>query len=364
MSFLTALRSFVPPPQYLRIPHAGVDISDTSLKYILFADAGRTGAHKEIATWGELPIPEETLSGGEIKNTERLIKVLTSLRQQLPTPYVRVSLPEEKAYLFETEIKRGTSYKEIRGQLEFHLEENVPLSPRDAFFDYAILEEGGIDDSLTVSVTVYARDVILNYYEVLHAAGLIPVAFEVEAQAIARAVLPEHDLGTHLIVDFGKTRTGIGIVYRNKLTYTSTIELGGAELSTALRRQLGDLPEEELTTIKNSQGLFPGVASHDVRDALISTMSAIKDEIALRIQYWDSHSAELPGYEISSVILCGGSANLKGLSEYLRETLGVEVELAAVWQHAFSLDEYVPAIDKSHSLGYATAIGLALGNYS
>ena len=73
--------------------------------------------------------------------------------------------------------------------------------------------------------------------------------------------------------------------------------------------------------------------------------------------------SELPHPEIQSIILCGGSANLKGISGYFSETVGIHTEHAEVWDNAFSLEDYVPPIDKRHSLGYATAIGLALSKH-
>jgi type IV pilus assembly protein PilM len=340
-----------------------VDISDNSLKYVYFTPDPLHHGTLRLKAWGDIDIPSDTLARGNVKNPTSLQKVLEEVKQKIPTPYVRVSLPEERAYLFETEIKRDTPFKEIRGQLEFRLEENVPLSPRDAFFDYDIITAPDQSGPLRVSVTVYARDTILGYYDAVRAAGLIPLSFEVEAQAIARAALPRGDQGTHLIVDFGKTRTGVGIVYRGSLMYTSTIDIGGKELSSALRRQLGDRPESELTEIKNTQGLVRQMQDTSAYDALITTMSAIKDEIAMRMHYWDTHAADLPDSRIVSMVLCGGSCNLKGLPGYFSETLGLPTKRALVWQNAFSLEQFVPPIGRRYSYGYATAIGLALTSF-
>lgn len=360
MSVLTTLASIIPPPRYITMPSIGVDISDTSLKYIHFRKDSRSGMKLELRDWGSIDIADGVLRRGNIKEVAKLADALKEVKAKTRAQYIRVSLPEERAYLFETEIERGTPFKEIRGLLEFRLEENVPLSPRDAFFDYDVV----LDDLQTgvyrVLVTVYARDTILGYYEACRAAGVTPVGFEVEAQAIARATLPRGDKGTHMIVDFGKTRTGVGIVHRGSLMYTSTIDIGGNELSTALRRQLGEMPEAEFTKIKNTQGLVRGVQDSDVYDALITTMSAIKDEIATRIQYWNTRDIEREERQIERIILCGGSVNMKGLPGYFTETLGIECNRAEVWQNAFDIREFVPPIDRRHSYGYATAIGLAL----
>lgn len=362
MSVLRSFTKLIPPPRYLMIPSVGVDISDTSLKYIQFQPDSHSGTELELSYWGDIDIPESVLHRGTVNDVKALSQAVGEVRERTGMSTIRVSLPEERAYLFETEIKKGTPFKEIRGLLEFRLEENVPLSPRDAFFDYDIIPDDLKTDTLRVSVTAYARETITNYYEACVSAGMTPISFEVEAQAIARATIPKNDIGTHLIVDFGKTRTGIGIVYRGALMYTSTIDIGGADLSSALRRQLGDKPESELTKIKNSQGLVREVDGADVYDALLPTMSAIVDEIRTRMTYWNSRDLEA-SRQIQSIILCGGSVNMKGLPEYFSEMLGVEAGRADVWGNAFSFNSHVPAIGRRYSYGYATAIGLGLTSF-
>lgn len=363
MFVLDTISSFLPPPNYLRLPSAGVDISDSSLKYIQFQPDRKSGKQLQLKYWGDIDIPDGALTRGDVKDGVKLADSIRQVRERTGLQYVRVSLPEEKAYLFETEIKKGTPFKEIRGLLEFRLEENVPLSPRDAYFDYHIFEDEVDQDKMTVSVTVYAKETINAYFDACKTAGVTPLSFEVEAQAIARASLPAGNQGTYLIMDFGKTRTGIGIVHKGILMYTSTIDIGGKELSAALRKQLGDMEESELTELKNTQGLVRGVNSDIAYEALVSTMSAIKDEISIRIQYWNSQSNGDADRYIQEIILCGGSANLKGLTGYLTETLGVDTKRAEVWNNAFDLNDYVPPIGQRYSYGYATAIGLGLAPF-
>lgn len=364
MSVLGTLNKIIPPPTYMRLPSVGVDISDTSLKYIQFRPDKRSGQQLELSYWGDIDIPDGTLERGTVHDVKKLSESIRAMRDLVDVQTVRVSLPEERAYLFETEIKKGTPFKEIRGLLEFRLEENVPLSPRDAFFDYNILEGDPHSNSVRVSVTAYAKETIMNYYEACVSAGVTPISFEVEAQAIARATIPEGDSGTHMIVDFGKTRTGVGIVHKGVLMYTSTVDIGGAELSTALRRQLGEAEESELTKIKNTQGLVRGVDGTDVYDALLPTMSAIIDEVRTRAQYWNTRDVLREDRQLQTVILCGGSINMKGLPEYFTEMLGIPATRAHVWQNAFPVENSVPEIGRRYSYGYATAVGLALTSFS
>lgn len=364
MNVLHMLGKILPPPSYIELPSAGVDVSDTSLKYVQFKNDSRSGTQLELLYWGDIDIPEGALQRGVVNDGKKLSAALREVRERIGVTNVRVSLPEERAYLFETQIERTTPKKEIRSLLEFRLEENVPISPRDAFFDYDVIAGDPRDAMLSVSVTAYAKDTVMSYYDACREAGIVPIAFEVEAQAIARATIPRGDMGTHMIVDFGKTRTGVGIVHQGILMYTSTIDMGGGDLSAAMRKKLGDVPESELTTIKNTQGLIQGVGDSGVYDILLSAMSSIAEEIGTRIQYWNTRDITHESRQIESIILCGGSCNMKGLPAYFTEVLGVEAKRANVWQNAFSIEERVPSIGRRYSFGYATAIGLALASFT
>jgi Tfp pilus assembly PilM family ATPase len=125
---------------------------------------------------------------------------------------------------------------------------------------------------------------------------------------------------------------------------------------------LGDKAESELTLIKNTQGLVRGAESSNISDALISTVSVVRDEMATRMQYWHTRTGNDDDRRIKSIVLCGGSANLNGFPEYLTETLGIPAVRGNVWENAFSLEETVPPISRPYSFGYAAAIGLALKN--
>lgn len=360
MAVLSKLADFWPEPSHLTMPSVGVDISDTSIKYVKFGSKRNRHGDLKLEQWGDVDLPDGALRRGLVEDQEKFSAALREVYRQTKHEHISVSLPEERAYIFETEIKRGTPPKEVAGLLEFKLEENVPISPREAYFDYDIIEDPLRQDLLRVIVTVYSRDVINSYYEACLAAGLSPLSFEVEAQAIARATIPRSNQGTNMIVDFGKTRSGVGIVNQGNLMYTSTIDIGGTEMSRTLRRALGDLSESELTKIKNTQGLVRGTDNTDVYDALITLVSVIRDEISTRIDYWQNKELSKDERAIESIILCGGSANLKGLPEYLTESLKIPTSRADIWQNAFSIERFIPPIGRRYSYGYATAAGLAL----
>ena len=357
----TALSRIIPPPPYISMPAVGVDISDASLKYIGFKLNVHPGAHRILERWGEIAIPSGVVDRGSVLDQKQLVAVLKECKKASKAEYVRLSLPEERAYLFETKIKSHMSVREVRNLLEFRLEENVPIPSKEVLFDYTVLPSSVNARELSVSVVAYSKETIQAYHDACREAGLRPLSFEVEAQAMARAMVPSDMTGTVMIIDFGKTRTGIGIVNNKTLMYTSTVDIGGNDLSKSLRAVLGDRAEEELTAIKNDAGLLRGTESAEIRETLLTTVSIIKDEIATRMQYWNMRNgAEQRRVEL--IMLCGGSSNLNGLPEYLTESLDVPTLRGNVWENVLSLEETIPPIDRKHSYGYAAAVGLALRN--
>lgn len=363
MSALSIVQKVFPPPHIMSFPCVGVDISDTSLKYIQFERTHSRDSFLNLTHWGDIDIPSGVVERGNVHDVDKLTAVLGEVKERCGARYVNVSLPEERAYLFETTLPSKTSKSDIRGLLEFRLEENVPLSPRDAYFDYAYVGKNPKNHTINVAVAVYAQSTINNYYEACTRAGLVPLAFEIEAQAIARATVPKSNEGTYMIVDFGKTRMGVGIVHHGVLMYTSTIEVAGSQMSQDMRAILGDLSESELTEIKNTKGLIHTKENEAIATALEKHASVIVDEVSIRMHYWHTRDIDREEREIKKIIVCGGSANLLGFTEFLSNKLEVAVERAQVWENAFPFDERIPPITRRYSYGYATAIGLALRNF-
>ena len=353
------LRLF-PPPRYLKMPAVGIDTSESSIRFLELT-ADKSG--KKLGKFGVQSIPKGLVVDGEIKDVGKFSEELSKLRKKYNLDFVHVSLPEEQAYLFQTIIPAASKNTgEMRSILEFKLEENVPLKPHEAVFDYEII---GTDtgEELNINMAVYPRSVVEGYIEALKGAGLTPLSLEIEAQSIARSVIPSEDSGTYMLVDFGRSRTGIAIVENGFLRFTSTLSVAGESLTTAIRKHFS-VTEEEADKIKNEKGFARYKDNTELFELLMSTVSALKDEVNKHYIYWNTrtggHSDE--AHKIKKIILCGGSSNLAGLPDYLSLSIKTPVELANVWENVLSFEDTIPSIEKRNSFAYATAIGLALRN--
>jgi len=351
---------FFPPPKYLAMPALGFDISDQSIKY---AELYRKNGVLGVARFGVKVIPKGIIESGEIKKKEELVEFLSDFQKELNTKRIVLSLPEEKAFLSRIQLPIMKK-SEIRGALELQLDEYVPLSARDAIFDFELMREDKSKKAghMDINVIAFPKTLIEDYREVFKKAGFLAMAFEMEARAAARAVVPKEEQGAYLIMDFGKTRTTFTIVSENKIQFTSTINVAGEGLDHALSRNL-NLTDAKAKKMKKEIGLVQSKENEEVFDALLPVVAVIKDEMRKNIFYWDSHLEKhnlSPENKISKVLLYGGDSNLTGFPEYLAYELRVPVELANPWVNIASFEEHIPEMELKKALVYTTALGLSL----
>ncbi len=229
-SFNKFFSKFFPVPNFLATHSFGLDISDESLKFIELINTKngiRVGRH------GERNIPPGVIELGKIKDLKRIEEILALLRKEEGLKSVHVSLLEEQVYLFQLRLEK-LGLVNIRESIELALEEHVPVSAQDAIFDYELLDEDA--QSLKLQVATISKNVIENYLAIFKHSQISVQSFELEAQAISRAVVKRGDLGTYMIVDFGEKRTGIFIISRGVVMFTSTLDMGGVMLNNMIAK--------------------------------------------------------------------------------------------------------------------------------
>lgn len=353
MHTLARMGRAFPPPAYLAMPGAGIDVSQGSIRSIQLMWRGGSST---LASYRHADLAPGIIVDGEVEKPDDLAEVLRSFRIKNRIHFAHASLPERKAFLYQELIPPDQS--DLMAAVESSLEAHVPLAPGDVEFGFEVVRR--IDAGTIVSVTAYARRIIEQYREAFLRAGIALKSVEVESQAIARALTtPETKEAVIMVVDFGKLTTRIAIIDHGTAAFTETVDVGGDAMTTAVMKTFKvAVAEAEVT--KNEKGFLEGAKNRELYEALMTTVSVLKDEVARHIAFWTAEDGAVPRSPVARIIVVGGNANLKGLPEYLSRVLGLPVTVANVWTNAFSLDEYVPTLPFQQSLEYTTPVGLAL----
>ncbi len=357
----TLSRAF-PTPRFLTPPVAGVDISDTSVKWIAFV--GELG-HMHVKSYGAIQLTPGIVERGSVIDPPALSQALSILKGQLgDIATVHAALPEESAYVFSMHVPSGTARDQILRMVEFEFEGRVPIALKDAVYDFDEIGEDA-DEGLEIAVSVFPRDVSQSYADAFGMSGLTLRSLELEGRSIGRSVAGSGpDEPVTLLADIGRARTGFSVLKQGIPIFTSTVELGGDAITRAVADNL-KLSGDDIEHFKNDEGLFAegGKDSKGI-EALVGVASSLSDEVARHYHYWDTRRNER-GERVSPVahvLLVGGSANLRGLPDYIAARIQAPVSYGEVWRHVCSFEDYIPPIDARISLEYATAIGLALRN--
>lgn len=361
MSFVSGerLRAAFAPPRYLAFPLSGIDLSTSGVKAVRLAE-GAQGL--TLASYAEERLPAGAFTDGEIVDRGAVVAALSAAAKTAGISSVNAALPESKSYLFEATTP-GKKKAEWRTVIEQRIDELVPLPPPETAFDIVGVGQGGQGDTLVAGIG-FARRIVDDTLSAFDQSGIEVRALEGETFAMARALLPAGDESTTLIIDVGKTTTKIAVVAKRIPRFATTIGIGGHALTLAVQKHFG-VTESEARRVKAERGIVPAPGNEDYLAAMLSTVSAIRDEIATRLNYWQEKAALKGVHEqVTRAILVGGNASVRGLPEYLESALRVPVAAGNVFTNLASRDIWIPSLDYTESLAYATAIGLALRDHA
>lgn len=349
------VRAALAPPSYLALPLSGIDVSTSGVKAVRLVER----AHGLVlGAFSQVRLENGAVTDGEIQNRAAVAAAVEEAVRQTGITSANAALPETKSYLFEANVQ-GETKNEWRLAIEQRLDEYIPLSAADAAFD--VVEVGSAAAGVhRVAGVGFAHRIVDESLAVFDDAHLLVRSLESETFAMARALLPYGDTSTAMIIDVGKTTTKLAVVEGRIPRFATTIGIGGHAFTLAVQKHFG-VTEAEARKVKAERGIVPASGNEDYLAAMLSTVSAIKDEISTRLQYWQERVARSEAHElVSRVIIAGGNASVRGLPEYLEGALGIPVSAGDVFTNLASRDTWIPPIDYTESLAYATAIGLAL----
>ena len=357
MSFIfrERIRAVFEPPRYLALHFSGIDLSTSGVKAVRIAK----GTHGlTLAGYADARLPSGAFIDGEIVDHSVVAIALATAAKAAGISSANVSLPESKSYLFETTVQ-GANISEWRTSVEQHIDELIPLPPQETAFDIVRVGNAEHGDVLVVGIG-FARRIVDDTLSVFDLANIGVRALEGETFASSRSLLHFGDDSTVLIIDVGRSTTKITIATRRIPRFATTIGIGGHSLTLAVQKYFG-VTEVEARKIKAERGIVPAPGNEDYLAAMLSTVSAIRDEISTRLDYWQGKSAVSGNHApVTHAILVGGNASVRGFPEYLEGALRVPVVAGDVFANFASRDIWIPELDYTESLAYATPVGLAL----
>lgn len=336
----------------------GLDLSDLSVKVFQLE---KNGKRDVLRGYGSLDIPTGNIEDGRIINREQVVAAIKTIlkspsAKKINSNKVICSLPESKAFVRIITIPK-MSEEEAAEAVKWEMEASMPMLLDEVYFDWQFLENSG-DENQKVLTAAVSREVVDDWMEVLGSAGLDVYGLEVESMATIRSLV-ENNAGkdeTSLIVDLGARRTSFIIAEGIVPYFTSSIPFSSEGINDAIIKAL-NISDKEAEEAKISNGIERRDEGNPIFKAVSPLLENLVMEITKTMDFYGEMSKR--SQEVNRIILCGGGSNMKGMAQYLNERIKKEVVVGDPWIN-LNLAGGLPAIDRSVSVRYVTAIGLAI----
>lgn len=221
-------------------PVVGLDIGSAFIKACeLDAKGGRANL-RGIAV---IPTPVEAMANNEITDPVALGKAIKLVLKQsgIKCPRVVTCVAGQSSLVVRIiEVPKMTR-AELQETMKWEIERHVPFAAEQVVMDYQPLippEDVPDGQNMEVLLAVAQEALVTRHIEAITAAGLRPVAIDIEPLASSRSLIDlangSGPTGTVAVVDIGASTTDISIYREGRIAFTRSIQLAGNNLTKAI----------------------------------------------------------------------------------------------------------------------------------
>lgn len=321
----------------------GIDISDHTIELV---EIQKKGKSLEVINLVRDFIPEELINKGNIQDQIRLKDYLKKLFKvneiNFNDAVVSFGLPESQVYTYVLNFQEK-SKKDVLAELDETVHQTIPIENTNILYGSEITIES--KDNVEVLIVGSNRKLLQGWSSLFTSLKIEITNFDSEILALGRAILNYDEIKKGvLVIDLGATVTNYGIFDNNGVRLTHSLVVGGNDLNKELAKEKG------ITFIEAEAKKIEVGLGKETKKTFTPVLEQIIISVNQSIEYYESQK----GGAVDTIIIAGGSSQLIGLDEYLKEKTGKKVEKAKVEELA---DEEID------NLEFIEAYGIALKTF-
>ncbi len=337
----------------------GLDIGSSTIKAV---ELKKTRAGIEVAHMGMEPLSSDIVVDSMIVDSGSVASAISKifLETGIKTRAVATSVSGHSVIV--KRIPMSTmSDDELSGVIQTEAAQHIPFDISDVSIDYQILSDDNTGPTMDVLLVAVKKDKILNYTNVLSLAGKSPAVVDIDAFALQNCYEYNYQPGpgaTVALLNLGASVMNINIVKGTTPLFTRDVSVGGHQYTDSLQKEL-DLSFDDAESLK--LGRRVGTVSEDAKMPILQQVTEI---IVLEIQKtFDFFRATATGEHIERIYLAGGSSQVPGLIEALRQEFSLPVEVLNPFQRIEPPVGVGSELADRNAGQMAVAVGLALRSF-
>ncbi|MFA6486456.1 MAG: type IV pilus assembly protein PilM [Candidatus Magasanikbacteria bacterium] len=346
----------------------GLDIGDLSIKLIRLAKHNRfrQTPYFSVADVRTVALPPGYIVDGELQQPELVRKKLLFLLgkegkkyRPIRSPWVVADLPEPKTFLKLIEIDTPPDQITI-DDVNMHARRHLPYELEETYLDWYVVNASDQNAKKSQVLIGAATKVIADSYTyLLDSVGLTPITMEIEAIALARALITaskSYEGEARILLDLGATRSSMVIYDNSSIQFSATLQFSGELLTTAISQEL-KIDYEQAENLKIANGLAYDKTRPKYLPVVARAVDDLIAEIKKTIVFYQEHFTNVN--PVTHITMCGGLARLKNIDNVLSQKLNIPTYPGHPWKN-LNNDKKFSEQDNIDATAMASAIGLAL----
>ena len=340
--------------------YLGFDIGQSGIKLVeLLNEKGRA----RLVTYAYSELPNTTLERAFDEDAD---KVAAHVRKMVAaarcTSKLTVgALPISSVFSSIISVPASND-KELKAAIETQAKKLIPVPLDEITLDSKTIDVGqpgaGGVKATRVLLTGAPKALVQKYIEFIKKCGLELLSLETEAFALIRSLIGK-DRSSIMVIDIGAARTNITIVEKGVPFLNRSIASGGIAITQTISKTLG-IPYEQAESMKRDirsmQAFSP---AGDISPILATLLKPITDEMRYSFNLYQGQTEDGQQKRIDKIILCGGSALLPKLPEFITSLMNVNAYLGDPWARVVYPLDLRPVLDEIGPR-FAVSIGCAM----
>ncbi len=302
-----------------------IDVGTYSIKYLSSFVDRRKIAHADMS---EIILRDYMTDHPDLTAEESVAAIIQDVIDTTARPDTRI-IYQADHHLMTTRFLTMPvkSKKKAELMLGFQLEEDIPYALSEIHYAYRL---EGQKTQHTAMVELVRESVFEAYYNALRDKNILPTILSTEPSVVENFLNLNPIAGPVCILDIGHRTTKAYFFYNSRLLVTHLSYFGGHQINEMIAETY-KIEADEAVIYKHQNAFLLTSAQYaeveDVQREFAASMDKVFTALVGDFQRWKIGFKVNFGLSLQHVFLCGGTANVKNIPNYLTEKWDTKVTL-------------------------------------
>lgn len=280
----------------------------------------------------EATTPHNCLDDGKILDEKRLASTLANLMIKHNVKTKKAIITMNSSQIINRELFIPVVQEDERETvIRYELQQYLPINLQEYQIRYLTSQDFDGDGRQRVFVSVFPERMLRSYYETLQLAHLQPYALELPLIAIRKLIRVgqraqiqknRESQNTIAFLDLGQETMNIMIYHEGEIDFTRLVKSGSYLLDEALRRE--GINNEKLREYKAEVLDLQVPTLIEKHPDFKQKLDQMMSEVDKFMQFYQNTNQDK---RISQIYTYGGCSQIKGMQQYISETLKIPAEV-------------------------------------